>query len=38
MLRQPLLQARELQRNRLLCGIAFDLALAGESGITFCDG
>jgi hypothetical protein len=38
MLRQPLLQTRELRRNRFLRGIALDLALTGESGITFCDG
>ena len=38
MLREPLFQPRQLRRDRFLRGIALDLALASESGITFGDG
>ena len=38
MLREPLLQPRQLRRDRFLRGIALDLALADQGGVTFGDG
>src|SRR6188768_2622918 len=38
MLREPLFETRQLQRNRFLRGIALDLPLAAEGGIAFGDG